>query len=144
MFTSINTLVESKDFIIFVIQKTKIEKESKYELQKIDCNCNDCGFLTRDLAKLNAVREHDKKFQLLFFDYRKGRAISEATNLIQRKPEKGQVALKAANNLKHVYAGQSFPLSYGHCNKLLKDVSFIPNLLQLETQECFVHRKDIV
>lgn len=27
-------------------------KESIYELQKIDCNCNDCKFMERDLSKI--------------------------------------------------------------------------------------------
>lgn len=26
-------------------------KESIYELQLIDCNCNDCGYLVRDLSR---------------------------------------------------------------------------------------------
>jgi hypothetical protein len=29
----------------------KLEKESIYLLQKIDCNCNDCGFMARDLSR---------------------------------------------------------------------------------------------
>ena len=29
-----------------------LDKESIYELQKIDCNCNDCKFMVRDIAKL--------------------------------------------------------------------------------------------
>jgi hypothetical protein len=28
-----------------------LTKESRYELQRIDCNCNDCGFMKRDLSK---------------------------------------------------------------------------------------------
>ncbi len=32
-----------------------MDKESLYELQKIDTNCNDCGFFVRDLAKKNEV-----------------------------------------------------------------------------------------
>lgn len=32
-------------------------------------------------------------------------------------------------------------LAFGICTKLEKDVSFIPGVLQLETQECFEHRK---
>lgn len=29
-----------------------MDKESRYELQKIDCNCNDCRFMARNLNKL--------------------------------------------------------------------------------------------
>lgn len=30
-----------------------MDKSGMYELQKIDCNCNDCKFMLRDLAKLD-------------------------------------------------------------------------------------------
>lgn len=33
-------------------------------------------------------------------------------------------------------------LSYGICTKFNKPVSFIANTCQVETQDCFVHRKD--
>lgn len=32
-------------------------------------------------------------------------------------------------------------LQFGKCEKLNKDISFIPNTCQLDTQECFEHRK---
>ena len=31
-----------------------MNKDSLLELQKIDCNCNDCKFMVRDFAKLEA------------------------------------------------------------------------------------------
>ncbi len=71
------------------------------ELQKIDCNCNDCIFMIRDFEKF---KSWDK-----------------------------------------LYAGQekaSHRIHYGKCSKFNKDVSFIPNTLQLDTQECFKHRRD--
>lgn len=33
-------------------------------------------------------------------------------------------------------------LQFGKCSKFNKEVSFIPNTCQLETQKCFIHRKD--
>ena len=33
-------------------------------------------------------------------------------------------------------------VSYGNCTKFDKPVSFIANTCQIETQECFVHRRD--
>jgi hypothetical protein len=33
-------------------------------------------------------------------------------------------------------------LNFGNCTKFNKDVSFIPVTCQVETQECFKHRKD--
>jgi hypothetical protein len=38
--------------------------------------------------------------------------------------------------------GQMDRLAFGNCTKLNKPVSFIPMTCQLETQHCFVHRKD--
>jgi len=36
----------------------------------------------------------------------------------------------------------SFRINYGKCTKFNKEVSFIPNHCQIETQECFKHRRD--
>lgn len=73
---------------------TDLKKEGLYELQRIDCNCNDCYFLQRDLSCL---------------------------------PDKGKPS----------------PINYGNCQKFNKPVSFIPATCQIETQKCFIHRKDI-
>lgn len=35
----------------------------------------------------------------------------------------------------------SHRLNYGNCQKLNKPISFIPNVCQIETQNCFEHRK---
>jgi len=76
-----------------------MDKESRIEFQKIDCNCNDCMFMKRDFARLDA---HKKTY--------------EGTGLMDR-------------------------LAYGECKKLHKDVSFIPEVCQIETQKCFQHRR---
>lgn len=36
----------------------------------------------------------------------------------------------------------SHRIHYGDCTKFNKPVSFIPNICQLETQECFEHRRN--
>jgi hypothetical protein len=33
-------------------------------------------------------------------------------------------------------------LHYGHCTKLDKAVSFLPNTCQIHTQKCFKHRRE--
>lgn len=81
-----------------------MNKESVYELQKIDCNCNDCIFLQRDVEKY-------KSFDYLYTEN------NRVTNPSHR------------------------PL-YGICTKTLKAISFIANTCQIETQNCFKHRKD--
>ena len=77
-----------------------MDKESIIERQKIDCNCNDCKFMVRDMDKRAS------------FD--------------------------------HLHQGQlnaSHRVNYGNCTKLNKPVSFIPNWCQIETQDCFEHRR---
>jgi hypothetical protein len=71
-----------------------MDKSDIIALQKIDCNCNDCKFMERDMS---------------------------------RTPEKFKPA----------------KINYGHCTKFYKPVTFIPAICQLETQSCFVHRKDV-
>jgi hypothetical protein len=77
-----------------------MDRESIYELQKVDCNCNDCIFMVRDLEKYKSFNE-----------------LYENTTPRHR-------------------------LQYGTCSKFNKSVSFIPNTIQLNTQQCFKHRKD--
>jgi len=76
-----------------------MDKESIFELQKIDCNCNDCKFMVRDFAKFEA---HKKSYA--------------GTGIMDR-------------------------MAFGNCTKFNKPVSFIPETCQLETQNCFIHRK---
>jgi hypothetical protein len=77
--------------------------ESTIALQNIDCNCNDCISMVRDIAKY-------KSFDYLY-------------------TENGRVT------------NPSYRIQYGNCAKLNKPVSFIPNILQLDTQNCFKHRR---
>lgn len=81
-----------------------MDKDSIIELQKIDCNCNDCKHMVRDFNKY-------KSFDSLYTD------------------DNGKIS------------NPSYRVSYGKCNKLNKDVSFIANTCQIETQNCFEHRK---
>lgn len=37
-----------------------MDKESIYELQKIDCNCNDCKYFERDIEKTKRLNTNDK------------------------------------------------------------------------------------
>lgn len=118
-----------------------MDKESIYELQKIDCCCNDCGYMVRDLEKYKRVLEWDKKWQLIFFRSKKARAIVRARR--HKNPEKRALALADAVALTHTYFPQRIPIGYGACTKFGKQVSFTPNTCQLDTQDCFVHRKDL-
>jgi len=82
--------------------ETKINRDKVgiIELQKLDCNCNDCKFMVRDFDKLKNHKESYK-----------------GTGLMDR-------------------------LAYGKCSKFNKEVTFIPETMQLDTQECFEHRRN--
>ena len=80
-----------------------MQKDSIIALQKIDCNCNDCIFMIRDLEK------------------RKSFDIQYLINGIATDP--------------------SWRPAYGNCSKFNKPVSFLPNTIQIDTQECFKHRR---
>lgn len=81
-----------------------MDKESVFELQKIDCNCNDCIHLERDFEKY-------KLYNYMYI-------------------ENGRVTNPSHRPL------------YGNCLKLSKPISFLPNTCQIETQECFNHRRE--
>lgn len=55
-----------------------MDKESIFELQKIDCNCNDCGFMERNNDEFKASLERHYKWQMDHFNTRKNKLITKA------------------------------------------------------------------
>lgn len=104
-------------------------KESIIELQKIDCNCNNCWFMKRDFEEYEKWAVFNHAIQLTEFNRKR-----DAMLLIPELEYK-------AKKLKFRF-DKSNLMNYGICNKLNKKVSFIPNTCQLETQGCFVHRNE--
>jgi len=98
-----------------------MDKESRYELQKIDCNCNDCFFMVRDFDTYKKWGSFHMDLQLKEFEHKK---------------ENGEIRPNAQFQF-----DKSTLLQYGKCSKLGKGISFIPNVCQIETQECFKHRR---
>ena len=98
-----------------------MDKESIYELQKIDCNCNDCKFMTRDFDKFKQSKEWHYNLQHNYYTM-----IKHKTN---------------DKSLKFEFDSSACSIHYGKCSKLSKNISFIPNTCQLNTQTCFEHRK---
>jgi len=74
-----------------------------------------------------------------FQRYEKWEAISKERQLreFERTKELGEIRKNAQFQF-----DKSSLLSYGKCSKFKKDVSFIPNVCQIETQDCFLHRRD--
>ena len=116
----------------------------KIELQKIDCNCNDCIFLFRDFDAYNQSKELHKKWQLQDFESKKNRI----SKLIKEKKDNDN-DLKVVKELENRLSKLKFQfdkstciINYGKCSKLQKSVSFIPNVCMIENQKCFKHRSE--
>lgn len=92
-----------------------------FELQNLDCNCNNCVFMERDFETYKKWSDFHKDLQLKEFNSKKDLGLIRKTAQFQ--------------------FDKSNLIQYGKCTKLKKQVSFIPNILQLETQECFKNRK---
>lgn len=126
-----------------------MSKEGIIELQKLDCNCNDCGFLVRDFDKYNQSIEQHRKWQQDYFNIIKKNLLDKADwwqdkSNIKYDFEKGERVRKEADKLRFEFTKKSISISYGKCSKQqCKPISFIPSILQLDTQECFVHRKEL-
>lgn len=120
-----------------------MDKESKYLLQKIDCNCNDCIYMQRNFDRYNQSVQTHYQWQLDYFEAKKQRLITSAFEWKQKgELEKHNALLKEAKQLKFQFDKTSASIHYGFCSKLKKDISFLPNTCQLHTQQCFLHRKN--
>lgn len=74
------------------------------DLEKLDCNCNECVFMERDLEKFH---RYDALYDKLHGGHK-----------------------------------QSWRIHYGKCIKFDKEVQFTPGQCQINTQECFKHRRE--
>ena len=112
------------------------------ELQQLDCNCSDCGFLERSLANRQRHVDTHYDWQKHHFNELRLRKIEKAEEWIRKEQkDKAKVLLNEARKMEFVYDEGRCSLGFGKCTKFNKQVSFVPNTLQLDTQECFVHRK---
>lgn len=121
-------------------------------IEHLDANCNNCKFLVRDLEKFKQSVERHHKWQLDHFNAIKNSFIKKSEEHTKRANGKGQDrerwlrkakgCLTEANKMKFQFNKSEVTINYGSCSKLNKEVTFIPNVCQLETQHCFVHRKD--
>lgn len=120
-----------------------MDAESKYLLQKLDCNCNDCKFMIRDFEKFNQSLQLHEKWQYNEF-IRNKNSLNDKINKAYRvnELESGYSMEQELNKMKFQFDKKECSINYGNCSKFNKPVSFIPNTCQLETQECFEHRKD--
>jgi hypothetical protein len=128
-----------------------------YELQKIDCNCSDCAFMVRDFDKFNESIKRHHTWQLDYFNVIKTKLITKAEEhkaIGEMKRREGSIEkadeaikkhndlIKEANDMRFQFEKKEASINYGNCQKFNKPVSFIPNTCQIDTQNCFKHRRD--
>lgn len=73
----------------------------------------------------------EKRLQAVNYWYEKGEI------------EKAMTLKKEADSMSFQFNKKECYINYGHCQKFDKPVSFIPGVCQIETQKCFIHRKDL-
>ncbi len=119
-----------------------MDKTSTIELQKIDCNCNDCTFMNRDLERFKKSLDDHHRWQLDYFNAVRNNLYQKAESWISLGfPEKSEPLKIEADRMKFQFNRKEASINYGDCVIFIEKVSFIPNVLQLDTQECFIHRR---
>ena len=123
--------------------QTTVITSALIDLQCVDCNCNDCVFMIRDTEKFKRSLEQHHKWQYDYFLTIKNKLIEKAEFAKNKFYDllKWNDLLTQSEKLKFQFDKSECTINYGKCSKLNKDVSFIPNTLQLETQSCFKHRR---
>ncbi len=103
--------------------------------------------MERDLATYERWRVFHFDMQQQMFGARKAKSINDAIALVESKPTEPAIIKAYALILQKAwemeFMFQQNKINYGNCSKLSKQVTFIPETCQIETQNCFVHRKDI-
>lgn len=115
-----------------------------YELQSIDCNCNNCVFMKRDVDKFKRSVELHFKWQKDYYNTIRSKIVIKGLDWIKKgDSKKGVILLKEARAMKFQFNKSEAAINYGYCDKFNKDVSFIPGTCQLDTQECFQNRRSL-
>ncbi len=123
-----------------------MDKESIYLLQNLDCNCNDCKFMHRDMVEYNLWKGYTEHLQYVIFL----RARMQVFKTAGYHFGKGNIKTAKqfddkARKMKFQFDTAELTTSYGIClnrkGKWNQPVTFIPNTIQLDTQHCFVHRR---
>lgn len=94
--------------------------------------------MVRDFEKKKKWEEFHRKLQFAEFEISKALKIKEAEGNIPRN----DWLIEKAKKLQFQFDKTGL-INYGGCDKLKKPVTFIPDNCQLETQDCFKHRRSL-
>jgi hypothetical protein len=134
---------KTKQITAFGLKSRTMNKESVIELQKIDCNCNDCRYMTRDLDRYAQSVTLHERWQRDYFEAIKQNLIFKSLWWAERgEYSKSDVLKKEAESMVFQFDRKKASINFGKCEKYGGSlVSFIPNTIQLNTQHCFEHRR---
>lgn len=125
-------------------------KESTYSRQCLDCNCNDCTFFIRDFQKLNYIKQKSYEYEINSLEVKRQKLLESA--LFHNKRGNSNAAsklfkerFKISDQIKKLQINQCHNDSklYGLCVLKQEEITTIPNILLLDTQDCFIHRNDL-
>jgi len=94
--------------------------------------------MERDFTTFTKYEQIEKERQEILFNKEKATAFKIAMECPEEKGK--QTLLNRWKKMRFIFNREHL-LSYGYCKKLNKSISFLPNQCQLETQNCFEHRK---
>lgn len=121
-----------------------VKFKPSYELQLLDSNCSDCVFMKRSISKRQESVDKHYQWQKNHFDVSRMKNILRAEYWLEKEEkEKAKLLLGEARKMVFQFDESDCAIHFGSCSKFKKEVTFIPNILQLETQQCFKHRKQL-
>lgn len=108
----------------------------------IDCNCNDCKFMVRDIPKKKYWLDKHDTWAFNHFNTIKNSLLAKADFHDENgRHSTAEIVRKQANKMKYQFDKKEVSINYGDCAKFNKAVSFLPGVCQLDTQDCFEHRR---
>src|SRR3989338_4997337 len=98
------------------------DKESIILLQKIDCNCNNCKHMERDLVTQQKWQDWHRKIDFEEFEKKKAKAIQDALGVEEEVSR--NASIRIAEKMKFQFNDKAKLIQYGFCGKYQKQVSF--------------------
>lgn len=127
-----------------------LEKESLVLLQNVDCNCNDCIFMVRDVDKFKVAQARRREIMLEHFNAVNAKEIENLIDRETRRKEKDPAklaqAIKAIEGRMFVYGAPHPQINYGNCTNPESGrdaINFLPTTFSGDTQQCFKNRRSI-
>jgi hypothetical protein len=118
-----------------------MNKESIILRQEVDCNCNDCGHFVRSIEALNASKKRHRQWAFLGIRTRRRYFWEEAQKALGKGKLESYRDLLRERSRVTVDKSYNPNLIFGACSKFNKPIETVPNVCQVDTQECFIHRR---